>query len=122
LNPVDVLLSVLKTLSSFSKLNDLNYLLPARKQVFMAVAAVMEAHAITGILPDHLPGKFTDPYSDGHLLKYRREGKTGFVVYSVGPSGKFDGGKPGEHHWVPFEVARRYPAPPPEPVPPYMLK
>ena len=34
-----------------------------------------------------------DPFTNRSLL-YKREG-TGFVVYSAGPTGRFDGGKPG---------------------------
>lgn len=50
----------------------------------------------------------TDPF-DGKPLRYRCEGN-GFVVYSVGPTGKFDGGSP--HQKPPNgEVAFRYPRP-----------
>ena len=49
-----------------------------------------------GRLPDSLPGAFTDPFT-GKPLGYRKEPGakgTGFVIYSVGADGKFDGGRP----------------------------
>jgi hypothetical protein len=49
-----------------------------------------------GVLPESLGAALsplpTDPF-DGKPLHYRRDG-AGFVVYSVGPDGKFDGGAP----------------------------
>ena len=91
----------------------------AREEATLAAAAVLAAKARTGAFPDVLPGDFPDPFSH-NALGYRREGGNGFVVYSVGPDGKFDGGKPGEFH--PFQVFFRYPGPTPKPVPPDMLK
>ena len=50
------------------------------------------------LVPQYLPAVPKDPFADGDLL-YRREGK-GFVLYSVGPNGRDDGGtidsRPGE--------------------------
>lgn len=61
-----------------------------------AGAVMLEYAAKHGSLPRSLDSAITpvplDPY-DLKPLRYRREGK-GFVVYSVGESGKFDGGRP----------------------------
>ena len=54
-----------------------------------------------------LPAPFVDPYTSRPLL-YRREGAGGFVVYSAGPDGKYDGGKPGDKA-APSNVRSRYP-------------
>ena len=67
----------------------------ARRLVAAAGAAVLATKAQTGAFPDTLPPTFTDPFT-GKPLGYRREGDNGFVVYSAGPDGKFDGGKPGD--------------------------
>ena len=78
----------------------------ASREITRAAAAVLADRAKTGAYPDALPGTFSDPYT-GKPLGYRREG-SGFVVYSAGPTGHFDGGKPGEK--VPGqESAFRYP-------------
>jgi hypothetical protein len=61
-----------------------------------AVLAYRATH--NGSLPETLDGAIspvpTDPF-DGKPLRYRQEVGLGFVVYSVGPEGTFDGGKPG---------------------------
>ena len=93
----------------------------AQEEITLAAAAVLAAKARTGAFPDALPGDFPDPFTD-KPLGYRREGDGGFVIYSVGADGKFDGGKPGEYRFVPFQVFFRYPGPTPQPVPPDMLK
>ena len=64
----------------------------AREAAFRAGAKVLEARATTGQWPSALPATTTDPFS-GKPLLYHGEGD-GFVVYSVGASGKFAGGKP----------------------------
>lgn len=87
----------------------------AREQVLLAAAAVLAAKAQTGKFPDTVPGNFTDPFS-GKPLGYRREGTTGFVVYSVGPQGTFDGGKAGQYKFTSSQVYFRYPGPSPQPV------
>jgi hypothetical protein len=66
----------------------------ARRLVAAAGAAVLAAKAQTGAFPASLPPTFTDPFTS-KPLGYRREGTNGFVVYSAGPDGKFDGGKSG---------------------------
>ena len=82
----------------------------AREAVTQAAAAVLAERAKAGAYPDSLPSGFTDPYT-GHPLQYRREGANGFVVYSVGPTGRFDGGQPGQK--APgTEALFRYPAVP----------
>jgi hypothetical protein len=80
----------------------------AQAAVTQAGAAVLAQAARTGHPPDSLPSGFTDPFT-GKLLGYRREAAQGFVVYSAGKDGHFDGGKPGEYHWNPYQVAFRYP-------------
>lgn len=66
-----------------------------------------------GAFPDTLKAALTpaplDPF-DGRPLRYRREG-TGFVIYSVGPTGRFSGGVPGGKPST-GETAFRYPLPP----------
>ncbi len=59
-----------------------------------ASCAVLAARNKNGQFPAQIPGTFADPFTD-KPLQYRREGKSGFVVYSAGPNGDFDGGKPG---------------------------
>ena len=82
----------------------------AREAVTLAAADVLAERAASGAYPDRLPPGFTDPFS-GQPLQYRREGAGGFVVYSVGPTGRFDGGKPGQK--MPgAESLFRYPAVP----------
>ena len=78
----------------FSKIDINDTRLHARESVTLAAAAVLAAKARTGVYPEQLPGNFTDAFT-GKPLIYRREGR-GFVVYSAGPTGHFDGGKPGE--------------------------
>lgn len=46
-----------------------------------------------GAFPDTLSNLPLDPFTS-NPLHYRKE-DTGFVIYSVGPDGNFDGGKPG---------------------------
>ncbi len=79
-----------------------------QEEVTLAGAAVMAARAKAGTFPEALPMPFVDPYTSKPLL-YRREGADGFVVYSAGPEGKYDGGKPGDKA-APGEVRFRYPA------------
>jgi hypothetical protein len=82
----------------------------ARVAVTLAAAAVLAQKAKTGTFPNSLPPSFVDPYTSKPLL-YRREGAGDFVVYAVGPTGIFDGGKPGEK--APGqESVFRYPAVP----------
>ena len=66
----------------------------ARRLVAAAGASVLAAKAQTGVFPASLPALFTDPFTR-KPLGYRLEG-AGFVVYSAGPGGTFDGGKPGD--------------------------
>ena len=78
--------------------------------VTLAAASLLAEKAKTGVYPNRLPQEFMDPYTD-KLLIYRREGNAGFVVYSAGPTGHFDGGKPDVK--VPgAESLFRYPAVP----------
>lgn len=78
----------------------------AQKAVVSAAAAIMAHRQKHGAFPVELaqavPTVPTDPF-DSQTLRYRQEGN-GFVVYSVGPTGKFDGGtankKPGSHESV----------------------
>ena len=94
--------------------------IPARHAVLAAGAAVLAAKARTGTFPKILPTGFMDPYTD-KPLGYRREGGNGFVVYSVGADGSFNGGTPGQWPTAKQNVFR-YPAPPPRPLPVDALK
>lgn len=77
-----------------------------------AAASLFVWHAAHGTFPERLEqamGKVPlDPF-DGKPIRYKREG-AGFIVYSVGPTGKFDGGsatvKPNS-----METVVRYPVP-----------
>lgn len=101
-------------------LGDLEDAIPARHVVLAAGAAMLAAKAQTGAFPETLPNVFSDPFTD-KTLGYRREGTDGFVVYSVGPNGDFDGGKPDEG-LTRGQIVFRYPALPPLPLPAYALK
>jgi len=92
----------------------------ARHVVLAAGAAMLAAKAQTGAFPKALPNVFLDPFTD-KTLGYRREGTDGFVVYSAGPNGDFDGGKLGEGA-MRNQMVFRYPAPPPRPLPADALK
>ncbi|MDQ2687932.1 MAG: hypothetical protein M3Y28_08715 [Armatimonadota bacterium] len=120
-DPVRALLGALAPV--WSDVNQSDTRLNAQEQVLMAAATVLSARARTGAFPARLPGVYTDPFND-KPLGYRREGKDGFVVYSVGPEGTFTGGKSGvELTTRNFrESLFRYPRPALKPVPPDMLK
>ena len=79
-----------------------------QEEVTLAGAALLAARAKTGAFPEALPEPFPDPYTS-KPLGYQREGADGFVVYSAGPSGAYDGGKPGDKANS-HEVLFRYPA------------
>ena len=103
----------------FSKIDQNDTRTRARVAVTLAAAAILGENAKTGALLNTLSPQFRDPFTDKPLL-YRREGASGFVVYSAGPTGAFDGGRPGEK--VPGqESVFRYPLVP-VPVPPGAMK
>ena len=83
----------------------------AQEEVTRAGAFALAWKAKHGAFPEKLDGasspKFVDPF-DGKPLRYRREG-AGFVVYSVGATGKFTGGAPDQK--ADKETRFRYPAP-----------
>lgn len=85
--------------------------LKATAEVTRAAAFALSWKAKHGAFPEKLDGasspKFVDPF-DGKPLRYRREG-AGFVVYSVGATGKFTGGTPDQK--AGNETRFRYPAP-----------
>lgn len=81
----------------------------ASEQITLAAAYALDVKSRTGAFPAALPASYTDPWS-GKGLGYRVEPQ-GFVVYSVGEDGKFDGGKPGSQpHGK--ETGYRYPVVP----------
>jgi len=64
-------------------------------------------------LTEKLPaGALEDIYS-GELLRYEPDG-TSWLLYSIGPDGKDDGGVPGER-WEELDMVHRYPPLPVEP-------
>jgi hypothetical protein len=112
-DPVEAMASMLQ--SVFVKSADLDDKQIANEEVTMAAAAILAEKARTGRFPAALPGNFPDPFS-GKPLVYRKEGSDGFVVYSVGADGKFDGRKSNDP-FHPNPPMFRYPAPAPRPVP-----
>ncbi|HET6386639.1 MAG TPA: hypothetical protein VFJ58_24880 [Armatimonadota bacterium] len=91
---------------------DKEYYAHARERVIMAGAAVLAYRARHGSYPNRLdqaaPNLPLDPFTQKPLL-YRRE-PHGFVVYSAGPAGHFNGGEPGMKRSA-KEAYFRYPAP-----------
>ncbi|MCA1595736.1 MAG: hypothetical protein LC772_04855, partial [Chloroflexi bacterium] len=73
----------------------------ARCELVSTWLALQEYYARTGqyppslatLVPVYLPGVPADPFSAGAPLHYSRA-TDGFVLYSVGPDGRDDGGKP----------------------------
>lgn len=61
----------------------------AQAMTLLAAAQLLAKPTAT---PQTMAGWPKDPF-DNKPLRYRKEG-TGFVVYSIGPDGKFDGGTP----------------------------
>ena len=95
------------------KLDEDDVRLKAREAVTLAAAALLAERARTAAYSGGLPQGFLDPFTSKPLL-YRREGG-GFAVYSVGPTGHFDGGRPGQK--VPGQESLfRYPAVPVPPI------
>jgi hypothetical protein len=94
-------------------------MLPARKARHQAVAETVRTAAALlawktrqGHFPDSLAECVSPPPVDPfdlHTLRYRREGE-GFVLYSIGAGGKFDGGQPDKKP-RPTETLFRYPRP-----------
>ncbi|MGO8671686.1 MAG: hypothetical protein ACLQVD_10025 [Capsulimonadaceae bacterium] len=62
----------------------------ANEEVTRAAAYALGNMDREGSAPETLPASFVDPFN-GMPLGYRAEGPNGFVVYSVGPTGNFDG-------------------------------
>jgi hypothetical protein len=91
----------------------------AREEVLLAGAAALAYKAQHGMFPDRLEAALPQPPTDpltGKPLHYRREPE-GFVVYSVGEDGSFDGGKPGDRRNN-RQAYFRYPATPLPPLSP----
>ena len=107
-DPVQKVVAAL--IPGISRMGDAADRVQAERAVTTAGAAVLAVKAQTGVFPDTLPPRYTDPFT-GKPLGYRREGTVGFVAYSAGPSGSFDGGKPGEKT-PPRDSLFRYPAVP----------
>jgi hypothetical protein len=82
-------------LPSVDKMGENDLRVRARQAILLAAATALSEKAKTGAYPDTLPQEFIDPFTN-KPLGYRREGQGGFVVYSAGPTGHFDGGKRGE--------------------------
>ena len=96
-------------LPSVDKMGENDLRVRARQAILGAAATALSAKAATGAYPDTLPPEFVDPFTDGPL-GYQREGD-GFVVYSAGTTGRFDGGRPGGA-MPKGELLFRYPAVP----------
>jgi hypothetical protein len=118
LDPLRVLLGIV---TAFGPLRVVDDKQRADEQVTLAAAAILDTKARTGAFPTNLPGNFTDPFN-GKPLGYRLIGDNGFVVYSVGPDGTFDGNANTQSQYPTRQVFFQYPAPAPQPVPADMLK
>jgi hypothetical protein len=118
LDPLHVLLGIVTV---FGPLQVVDNKQRADEQVTLAAAAVLDAKARNGAFPTTLAGDFTDPFN-GKPLGYRLIGDNGFVVYSVGPDGTFDGNANTQSQYPTRQVFFQYPAPAPQPVPADMLK
>ncbi len=106
-NPVTIVRSVLMPVYQGIAANDAR--MAARREVLMAAAKLLAWKARHESYPARLEdaaGKTIDPFT-GKPLQYRREGG-GFVVYSAGQSGHFDGGRPGQRV-SPDKACFRYP-------------
>jgi hypothetical protein len=95
-NPVSVFSAIL--IPAFAESAFVGLKVRARERTLRAGASVLIYHARNGTFPkrltDTLPNPPKDPFT-GTSLGYHREGG-GFVIYSVGPTGAFDGGVRGE--------------------------
>jgi hypothetical protein len=108
--------------TAFDEACDFTDGIQTEEQMLMAVTEALGTKARSGAFPAHLTGRYPDAFADGKPLQYRQEGANGFVAYSVGPTGHFDGGKPGGKapDWP--TVMFRYPPAARTKVPPDMLK
>ena len=103
-----VRIAALTFLPGMDKLGEDDLRFHARERILLIAANILAQKAKTGAYPAKLPQEFVDPFNN-KPLQYQQEGRNGFVVYSVGPTGHFEGGKPGEK--VPAtELLFRYPA------------
>jgi hypothetical protein len=72
-------------------------LLEANRMALATGAALLSYKARNGAFPGQLADMqlmtTNDPFSGGPL-RYRKEGE-GFIVFSIGPGRRFDGGQPG---------------------------
>lgn len=119
LNPVIGSDAIMESTPSLGRLTQQADRVAARRLVTAAGAAILAEKAKIGAFPSALSPNSTDPFS-GKPLGYLLEGTSGFVVYSAGPSGTFDGGKPGDPQYGP-NIMFRYPLVP-VPIPADMLK
>ena len=90
-DPIEALSGLISPVASIDLSTQANQV-AARRLVAAAGASALAAKAQTSTFPASLPAQFTDPFTS-KPLGYRLEG-AGFVVYSAGPGGTFDGGKP----------------------------
>ena len=95
LNPVVVTARIMGAMPTLGGLEQQIVQVAARRLVAAAGASVSAAKAQSGAFPANLPAQFVDPFTT-KPLGYRLEGTNGFVVYSPGSDGSFDGGKPGD--------------------------
>lgn len=116
-NPMHLVSLIL--LPVFGRIDENETRCQTRTILTQAAASLLAAKAQTGTFPATLSNGFTDPFTNKPLL-YRRDGADGFIVYSAGPTGTFDGGKPGEKV-PPQESVFRYP-PVPLSIAPDVLK
>jgi hypothetical protein len=112
-DPADPIIGMARHgMSVFPNITNIAARTQAMHAVTSAGASVLAYRARTGEWPAGLAATSEiipmDPF-DGRPVRYRREGG-GFVVYSVGQDGDFDGGKSGERY--PLERFFRYPAGP----------
>ncbi len=116
-NPMHLVSLIL--LPVFGRIDENETRCQTRTILTQAAASLLAAKAQTGTFPATLSNGFTDPFTDKPLL-YRRDAADGFIVYSAGPNGAYDGGRAGDKI-PPGESVFRYP-PVPLPIASDVLK
>lgn len=79
----------------------------ARQRIRDVCLGILKQRLRTGVFPDSLASPPADPF-DGRPLRYRKTDR-GFVLYSIGPNLKDDGGDPTRDQGGPRDIVFSYP-------------